>query len=838
MDATPSLPATSLKAQPQRPNPISLRAQSNVETKAAARKGLLNIMMNKFSSTPLSLHESNEFNNHPDGDKEMMNLRHKRLHSTANDKTTICGDSLYMRHELDMYQYDASLTKSERDYIRHIILSGDTNSIQSASVVLQNEDVFPVQHQLVVSNSSGSKSSSNNCEANDYDDSCGDVSVIANDDEDDDDDTATTVADDFYRDEKKEDSIDNYPGSNVTRKIDPRANMVSGATTSPPASVRDSMIQQQLFRLHETNKDLQPNELIQRMSRQNSILTMDDSTTTTATAMGTNYKNNSMSSSRRFRSMSPPPITEGEILLQSARSLDLENDMITRTQTTTISEHDDSMDRSVPISVECLASKKDMANPSMEEGCDDSTRILAPPPPSLNDAVINIDATIVNSSWNPFDDISSWLDGSQGVEVTATTSSQTTVLSPTFDALQTALEDTVPSMPNLTTSVDDTIISHTGTYIMSSSSSHQPFRILGTSADDVSCHPHVLSPPLMESLLAFVPEYHSTHHQHHYSTGITAAGGAERPTYLSTVPESTNVIVGAVSDPLSDNSDGKNVSLDCRQFTCQSDTTTSNVDETKECNSESVTSNMQQRRQQDYAASSLMHSSLSSHSSPSNFWLKYSLVRDGPGLWTFLRQVRASAICILAIETTEGHVLGAYTSQPWRLSKGWYGNKDTFLWKMRRSRLETAGKSILQQICQESEVQVYPYRTGNVAIQYCSNKCLMLGQGEVIPSPKKHNPDKPPPTNVGKHYGYALYLDKELKSGTTSSSETFGNPCLLDSSKRGARFNVANVEVWTLTPHMTVADAEQSELSNLFLDGGRDSAHRLNFMNILVGGPI
>jgi hypothetical protein len=114
----------------------------------------------------------------------------------------------------------------------------------------------------------------------------------------------------------------------------------------------------------------------------------------------------------------------------------------------------------------------------------------------------------------------------------------------------------------------------------------------------------------------------------------------------------------------------------------------------------------------------------------------------------------------------------------------------------------------------------------------------MLGQGEVIPSPKKHNPERPPPSNVGKHYGYALYLDKDLKSGTTSSSETFGNPCLLDGTQRGARFNVANIEVWTLTPHTTVADAEQSELSNLFLDGGRDSAHRLNFMNILVGGPI
>lgn len=31
------------------------------------------------------------------------------------------------------------------------------------------------------------------------------------------------------------------------------------------------------------------------------------------------------------------------------------------------------------------------------------------------------------------------------------------------------------------------------------------FRILGTSADDAACHPHVLSPPLMESLQNFLP---------------------------------------------------------------------------------------------------------------------------------------------------------------------------------------------------------------------------------------------------------------------------------------------------------------------------------------------
>eukprot|EP00957_Ditylum_brightwellii_P024800 1874595-Ditylum_brightwellii.AAC.1 len=33
-----------------------------------------------------------------------------------------------------------------------------------------------------------------------------------------------------------------------------------------------------------------------------------------------------------------------------------------------------------------------------------------------------------------------------------------------------------------------------------------PFKILGTSSDDIAAQPHVLSPPLMESLRSFIPE--------------------------------------------------------------------------------------------------------------------------------------------------------------------------------------------------------------------------------------------------------------------------------------------------------------------------------------------
>jgi hypothetical protein len=90
------------------------------------------------------------------------------------------------------------------------------------------------------------------------------------------------------------------------------------------------------------------------------------------------------------------------------------------------------------------------------------------------------------------------------------------------------------------------------------------FRILGTSADDVAAHPHVLSPPLMDALTSFLPE------------------------------------------------------------------TLENQ----------------------------------------NFWLKYSLVRDGASMHTLKQYVRGSANTILAIETTTGEVFGAFTTSPWRTQFG------------------------------------------------------------------------------------------------------------------------------------------------------------------------
>ena len=75
-----------------------------------------------------------------------------------------------------------------------------------------------------------------------------------------------------------------------------------------------------------------------------------------------------------------------------------------------------------------------------------------------------------------------------------------------------------------------------------------------------------------------------------------------------------------------------------------------------------------------------------------------------------------------------------------------------------------------------------------------------------------------------------------MKSGSTSTSETFGNPCLIQSNQRGKEFDVGNIEVWAMTPHTSVEASVRSEMNMLFLEEGRNAEKNLNLLGILIGG--
>jgi TLD len=251
-----------------------------------------------------------------------------------------------------------------------------------------------------------------------------------------------------------------------------------------------------------------------------------------------------------------------------------------------------------------------------------------------------------------------------------------------------------------------------------------PFAILGTSSDDAAAHPHVLSPPLMESLLAFLPP---------------AKHG-------------------------------------------------------------------------------------------DNFWMKYSMVRDGASFYTFLQHARGAKYSILAIETVEGEVFGAFTAEPWRKNWNYYGSGESFLWKMRHSR-KTKCHSIIDQAQMESEIDVYPYTGVNSCIQLCTSDKIAVGGGthELSASSLKSRKSEGSSFDTVSHdekrdefkdheWGFGLTIESDFLHGTTSPCLTFGSPPLSSEHPSGSLFEIMNLELWTLTPCSTLEDADKLELSKLFLE--------------------
>jgi hypothetical protein len=205
-----------------------------------------------------------------------------------------------------------------------------------------------------------------------------------------------------------------------------------------------------------------------------------------------------------------------------------------------------------------------------------------------------------------------------------------------------------------------------------------------------------------------------------------------------------------------------------------------------------------------------------------NFFLKYSMVRDGASLNTFLKRARGVQYSILAIETVDGEVFGSFTGQPWRKNWNYFGTGESFLWRMRRSRLEKT-HDILEKDHLESEIDVFPYTGENRFIQLCTHDRIAVGGG--TPAEKKIEDDQelPAATNKGNfiqphEWGFGLAIAKDFMTGTSSPCVTFGSPSLSNVRSDGSLFEIVNMELWTLTPCMNVEDAEKLELGKLFLE--------------------
>lgn len=195
--------------------------------------------------------------------------------------------------------------------------------------------------------------------------------------------------------------------------------------------------------------------------------------------------------------------------------------------------------------------------------------------------------------------------------------------------------------------------------------------------------------------------------------------------------------------------------------------------------------------------------------SESNFWMKFSLLRDGASFHSLLQNIRGATYTVIAVETVDGEVFGSFTAEPWRKNWKYFGNGESFLWRMRQSR-NTPCFDIFDQAKMESELDVYPWAGGNDFIQLCTHDKIAVGGGSG--GDEKKNDDA-----SSTEYGFGLAIEKDLLYGTSTSCATFSSPPLSQEHRDGSPFEIVNLEVWALTPCDTLKDAEKLELGQLFL---------------------
>ena len=111
-------------------------------------------------------------------------------------------------------------------------------------------------------------------------------------------------------------------------------------------------------------------------------------------------------------------------------------------------------------------------------------------------------------------------------------------------------------------------------------------------------------------------------------------------------------------------------------------------------------------------------------------------------------------------------------------------------------------------------MQVYQWTGANRNVQYVSGNIteLALGGG---PAEDDEGPSdvviKGAIDNGSQDWGFALALNEDLSRGTSSYSTTFGNPSF------GDVFEIANAEVWTLSPVEDLDQAVHLELTRQFV---------------------
>ena len=191
---------------------------------------------------------------------------------------------------------------------------------------------------------------------------------------------------------------------------------------------------------------------------------------------------------------------------------------------------------------------------------------------------------------------------------------------------------------------------------------------------------------------------------------------------------------------------------------------------------------------------------------------------------------------MLAVETLEGEVFGAFVGHEWRTNWGYYGStKESFLWRLKHGRNEIAN-SRSEKVLMDSDLDVYKYSGTNRFVQLCKPDKIAIGGGSPNdPHGKKllkklkeesETTNAPPSSQLeassssalpatspssSQDYGFGLIFEQDLLQGASSPCLTFRSPSLSKKHPRGSKFEILNIEVWTFSPCLNEAEAERVE---------------------------
>ncbi|KAG4094486.1 TLD-domain-containing protein [Neocallimastix lanati (nom. inval.)] len=139
----------------------------------------------------------------------------------------------------------------------------------------------------------------------------------------------------------------------------------------------------------------------------------------------------------------------------------------------------------------------------------------------------------------------------------------------------------------------------------------------------------------------------------------------------------------------------------------------------------------------------------------SRWHLRYSTAQHGISLNTLYQQVEGVGPLLLAIRDSENNIFGAYVSEPFHISQGFYGTRECFLWKYVKGGLK-----------------MYPTSGSNELFIHSEADYIAIGGGDG---------------------NYGLYIDEDIQNGQSSECIAFFNEPLSTST----HFQILSIEIWS-----------------------------------------